>query len=126
MVSKNDLAIGVLVLIAGVIIYEFSPAGMLYMGMPMHTTTHYIGGAIAVLFGIIGLALKKKTNKITWAVSVLSIILGIVFILDAPPSGALFMALPAMDHGMHMQAIGGLEALVGLVGIVGSAMWKKK
>jgi hypothetical protein len=125
MVSKNDLAIGVLVLIAGVIIYEFSPAGMLYMGMPMHTTTHYIGGALAILFGVIGLALMKKTNKITSAVSVLSIILGIVFILDAPPSGLLFTMLPAMDHGMHMEVIGGLTVLVGLVGIAGSAIKMK-
>jgi hypothetical protein len=126
MVSKNDLVIGVLVLIAGIVIYSFAPSGAMYMPMPAHTMTHYEGGAIAILFGVIGLAMYKKTNKITAPVSVLSIILGIVFILDAPASGVLFMALPAADHGMHMQAIGGLEALVGLVGIAGSAMWKKK
>jgi hypothetical protein len=124
MVSKNDLAIGVLVLIAGVVIYEFAPGGALYQGMPAHTTTHYVGGALAVVFGLVGLALYKKTTKVTWAVSVLSIVLGLFFILDAPPSGVLFMALPAADHGLHMQATGGLTALVGLVGIAGSAMKK--
>ena len=125
MVSKNDLLIGILVLIAGVIIYSFSPTGMFYMPMPMHTNTHYIGGAIAILFGVVGLALRNKTNMITTAVSVLSIILGIVFILDAPTSGQLFMSLPRMDHGIHMQISGGLIVLVGLVGIAGSALKKK-
>lgn len=125
MVSKNDLAIGVLVLIGGIIIYSFSPAGPLYMPMPTHTTTHYVGGALAIVFGLVGLALYKKTNKITWAVSLLSIVLGIVFVLDAPAGGQLFMLLPATDHAMHMQEIGGLTMLVGLVGIAGSAMKKK-
>lgn len=126
MVSKNDLAIGILVLIAGVIIYEFAPPGALYMPMPTHTMTHYVGGVIAVLVGVVGLALYKKTSKVTLAVSALSVVLGIVFILDAPASGALFTALPAMDHAMHMQTVGGLTALVGLVGIAGSALVKKK
>ncbi len=126
MVSKNDLAIGILVLIAGIIIYSFAPGGPMYMPMPGHTNTHYIGGAIAIIFGLIGLGLYKKTNKVTLAVSVLSVILGIVFILDAPTTGVLFTALPAMDHGLHMQAVGGLTALVGIVGIAGSALVKKK
>jgi hypothetical protein len=126
MLSKNDLIIGVLVLIAGIVIYSFAPSGMLYMPMPGHTTTHYEGGALAILFGVIGLAMYRKTSKITAAVSVLSVILGIVFILDAPASGMLFMALPASGHGMHMQTIGGLEVVVGLVGIAGSAIGKKK
>ncbi len=84
MVSRNDFAIGILVLIAGIVIYSFAPGGAMYMPMPGHTTTHYVGGALAIVFGLIGLALYKKTNMITAAVSVLSIILGIVFILDAP------------------------------------------
>ena len=126
MISKIDLAVGILVLIAGIVIYSFAPNGALYMPMPGHTTTHYVGGALAVIFGLIGLALYKKTNKVTWAVSVLSIILGIVFILDAPATGVLFTALPAMDHGLHMQAVGGLTALVGVVGIAGAAALKKK
>lgn len=125
MLSKNDLAIGILVLIAGIIIYSFAPGGAMYMPMPGHTTTHYEGGALAILFGLIGLALYKKTSKVTAAVSVLSIILGIVFILDAPASGVLFMALPKSDHGLHMQTVGGLTALVGIVGIAGSALKKK-
>lgn len=113
-------------LIAGIVIYSFAPAGALYVPMPGHTMTHYEGGALAILFGLIGLALYKKTNKVTMAVSVLSVILGIVFILDAPTTGVLFTALPAMDHGLHMQAVGGLTALVGVVGIAGSALVKKK
>ncbi len=124
MISKNDLIIGILVLIAGIVIYSFAPGGSMYMPMPGHTMTHYEGGALAILFGVIGLAMYKKTSKITAAVSVLSIILGLVFALFAPPSGALFAAL--MPHGPAMQAVGGLEAVVGLVGIAGSAVGKKK
>ncbi len=56
----------------------------------------------------------------------LSVILGIVLKLDAPPNGMLFRALPASGHGMNMQAIGGLTALVGIVEIAGSAVVKKK
>jgi len=124
MVSKNDLATGILVLIAGITIYEFSPGGALFQPMPAHTMTHYYGAAIAIIFGLIGLALYKKTNKVTVAVSVLSMILGLVFLLDAPPSMPLAIILT--PHGAAMQAVGGLTALVGIIGIVGSAALKKK
>ena len=129
MVSKNDLAIGILVLVAGIIIYEFTPAsaapgaGALFMGGPAHATSHYIGSALAIIFGLVGLALYKKVNMVTVGVSVLSIILGIVFLLDAPTM-ALYSTLK--PHGAAMAAVGGLTLLVGLVGIAGSAALKKK
>ncbi len=129
MVSKNDLIIGILVLIAGIIIYEFAPGGALFAspagpgGVAAHSNTHYVGGVLAIIFGLIGLALYKKTNMVTAAVSVLSIILGIVFVLDAP-AGALYSVL--VPHGSAMRTVGGLEAVVGLVGMVGSAVGKKK
>ncbi len=124
MVSKNDLVIGILVLITGIVIYSFAPGGVLFQPMPGHTTTHYVGGSLAIVSGLIGLALYKKINRVSAAVSVLSIILGIVFILDAAPSGVLYSTL--QPHGAAMQAQGGLTALVGIVGIAGSALVKKK
>jgi hypothetical protein len=131
MVSKNDLLVGVLVLIGGLIIYSFAPGGALFAapspGPPPdptpHSNTHYIGGALAIIFGLVGFALMKKTSKLTWAVAVLSIILGLVFILDAPGQ-ALYAAW--QPHGTAMQTTGALTALVGLVGVIGAVVWKKK
>ncbi|MGA2460913.1 MAG: hypothetical protein ABSF82_05780 [Candidatus Bathyarchaeia archaeon] len=129
MVSRNDLAIGVL--LAGIIIYLFSPAGPLYvpvmegdmMSVEAHANTHYIGGAFAIFFGLSGLAVYKKVSKVTVGISVLSVVLGIVFALLAP-GGPLF---PIMQpHGLVMESIGGVTALLGLVGIVGSAALKPK
>ena len=125
------MAIGVLVLLAGIIIYLFSPAGPFYvpvmqgdmMSVQAHANTHYIGGAFAIFFGLSGLAVYKKVSKVTVGISVLSVVLGIVFALFAP-GGPLF---PIMQpHGLMMESIGGATALLGLVGIVGSAALKPK
>lgn len=123
MVSKTDLVIGVLVLIAGIIIYEFAPGGFLFMGGTAHAMTHYVGSALALLFGLIGLAMYKKLSMVGLTVSVLSIVLGVVFLLDAP-SMVLYTVLK--PHGMAMQATGGLTVLVGLLGIVASVVMKPK
>jgi hypothetical protein len=129
MVSKNDLLVGVLVLIAGILIYGFTPAaaapgaGFLFMAGPAHPTSHYVGGTLAVVFGIVGLALYKKVNKLTLVVAALSLILGVVFILDAPGNPLYQVWAP---HGQAMATTGGLTLLVGLAGIAGSAALKKK
>jgi hypothetical protein len=129
MVSKNDLLIGILVLIAGILIYEFTPAaaapgaGGLFMGGMQHATSHYIGSALAIIFGLVGLAMYKKVNMVTVGISVLSLILGIVFLLDAPGM-ALYPVLT--PHGAAMADVGGATLLVGLVGVVGSAVIKPK
>jgi hypothetical protein len=129
MVSKYDVTVGILVLIAGIIIYEFAPAaaapggGHLFMPGATHPTSHYIGASLAIIFGLIGLAFYKKVNKVTVGISALSIILGIVFLLDAPGM-ALYPDLT--PHGAAMAGIGELTLLIGLVGIVGSAVVKTK
>lgn len=129
MVSKNDLIVGILVLVAGTVIYGFAPAaaapggGFLFMGGAAHATSHYIGGGFAVIFGVVGLGLYKKVNKLTLAVAVLSIILAIVFILDAP-GNPLFAAW--IPHGQAMATVGGITVVLGLVGIAGSAALKPK
>jgi hypothetical protein len=123
MVSKTDLVIGLLVLIAGIIIYEFAPGGVLFMGGAAHATTHYVGSALALLFGFIGLAMYKKLSMVGLAVSVLSIVLGVVFLFDAP---GMVLYTVLKPHGMAMQATGGVSVLVGLLGMVGSAVIKPK
>jgi hypothetical protein len=124
MVSKSDLTVGILVLIAGIIDYEFAPGGILYQPMPAHTMTHYVGATIGVAFGLIGLALYKKINKVTLGVSVLSILLGIVFALDAPPSGILFRML--QPHALAMETVGGLTALVGIIAIIAASTMTRR
>ena len=130
MISKNELIVGVLVLVAGVVIYGFAPAaaapggGFLFMGGAAHTTSHYIGGGLAVVFGLAGVAMYKKVSKATLGVAVLSLILGIVFVLDAAPSGLLYpMWSP---HGQAMATTGGLTILVGLGGVVAAVALKPK
>lgn len=129
MVSKNDLIVGILVLIAGVVIYGFAPAaaapgaGFLFQGGPAHPTSHYVGGALAVVFGLVGLALYKKVSKLTLAVAVLSLIFGIVFILDAPGNPLYAAWAP---HGQAMATTGGLTILFGLVGLGGAVALKAK
>ncbi len=123
MVSKNDLLVGVLVLIGGLIIYSFAPSGALFQPPPAHATTHYVGGVLAIIFGLVGLALMKKTSKLTMVVAVLSILLGLVFIIDAPGMPLYGAWTP---HAQAMQTTGGLTALVGLIGVVGAVALKKK
>src|SRR5208282_2731354 len=127
--SKNDLLVGVLVLIAGIIYYSFTPkaaapgAGAMFMAPPAHTTSHYIATVVAILFGAVGLVLYKKINKVTFAVSVLSVVLGLVILLDAPTWPLYSVLTP---HGGAMASVAGLLMLAGVVGIVGSATLKPK
>ncbi len=123
MFSKKDLLVSVLVLLTGFVMYEFTPmstapgGGVLLASAGMETG-HYVGGALGILFGIVGLALYKKVSKLTIAVSVFSILLGFVFVMDAP-SASLRMSIP-------MASIAELTMLVGIIGIIGPAILKTK
>ena len=121
MVSRTDLAIGVLAFIVGLIILSFAPGFPLFIGGSEHFTTHYVGGFLAIIVGIIGLALYRKIGRVEIGVSILSIILGLVFILDVP--GALFSDL--QPHALAMETLGTLTVIVGLVGI-GAAFISRK
>ena len=79
--------------------------------------------ALAIFFGIIGLALYKKVNKVTFAVSVLSILLGLLF-LTIMNNWPLHTVLT--PHPVAMATIAELTILVGIIGIVGSAALKPK
>ena len=122
MVSKIDLLIGVLVLLTSQVMHEFTPTsagggGILAARFGMETG-HYVGGALGILFGIVGLALYKKVNKVTIAVSVLSILLGLVFVMDAPNA--------PLRMSIAMATIAELTLLVSIIGIVGSVALKTK
>jgi hypothetical protein len=113
MASRYDLSIGVLVLIAGIIIYSFAPGGPLFVGGSEHATSHFLGSFVAIIIGLVGLALYKNLGRVEIGVSALSVILGVVFVLDSP-------TLLGQDFGPHalaMQAIGALTVLVGLIGV---------
>ncbi len=129
MISKNDLLVGVLALVAGILIWGFTPAaaapggGFLFQGGPAHATTHYIGAAAAIVFGLVGLALYKKVSKITLGVAVLTLVLGVVFLLDAPGMALYSVWKP---HPGAMATTGGLTILLGLIGIVATVAVKPK
>jgi hypothetical protein len=127
MVSKSDLLIGVLVLLTGCVMHEFTPTnagggGILLARFGMEPG-HYIGSALAILFGIIGLALYRKVNKVTIAVSVLSILLGLLFlaIMNNWPLHTVFT-----PHAVAMASIADLTLLVGIIGTVGSVAIRTK
>jgi len=118
-VSKSDLLVGVLVLITSQVMLEFTPTmtggGGILLAMFGMETGHYVGSTLGILSGIVGLALFKKVNKVTIAVSVLSILLGLMF-------------LAIMNNGPMdaMATIAELTLLVGIIGIVGSVVLKKR
>ena len=118
--SKSDLLVGVLVLITGQVMLEFTPtsnggAGILSAMFGMETG-HYVGSTLGILSGALGLALYRKVNKLTIAVSLLSILLGLTFL-------ALINMMTMMDL---MATVAEVTLLVGVVGIVGSAVIKRK
>ena len=120
MVSRSDLLVGVLILITGQVMLEFTPtsnggAGILSAMFGMETG-HYVGSAFGILSGAIGLALYRKVNKLTIAVSLLSILLGLMFL-------ALINMMTMMDM---MAIIAEVTLLVGVIGIVGAAVMKRK
>jgi len=78
-----------------------------------------VGGIIAIIVGLVGIGLYRNIGKVEVGVSVLSIILGIIFILEAP--GLFYSEL--QPHALAMQAIGALMVL--LVG-VGAAFLPEK
>lgn len=122
MASRYDLGIGVLVLIAGIIIYSFAPGGPLFVTGTEHATSHYLGGFIAIIMGLVGLALYKNLGRVEVGVSVLSIILGLIFILEAPRMVLYSVWAP---HPVAMQATGALIVLVGLIGIAAAFLVRK-
>jgi len=129
MLSKYDLLVGVLVLIAGIIYgvftyYSFTPgAGRLLMTPAAHASGHYIISVVAIIFGVVGLVMYKKINKVTFAVSILSVVLGLVILLDTP-TWPLYSVLN--PHPQAMASVAALLMLVGVVAIVGSAVLKPK
>jgi uncharacterized membrane protein YdcZ (DUF606 family) len=121
MVSRTDLAVGVLVFIIGLIILSFAPGFPLYIGGSEHVTTHYVGGFLAIIVGIMELASYRRIGRVEVGVSILSILLGLAFILEVP--GMLYAELE--PHGLAMELVGALTVIVGLVGI-GAAFISKK
>ncbi len=120
MVSKSDLLVGVLVLFTSQVMQEFSPSsaegGAILLARFGMATGHYVGSALGLLSGIVGLALYNKVNMMTTAVSVLSILLGL-----------MFLAIMIYHWPMGTMAIiADLTLLVGIAGIVGSVVVKTK
>jgi len=119
-VSKSDLLVGVLVLITSQVMLEFTPTssggGGILSAMFGMETGHYVGSALGILSGMIGLALYRKINKVTIAVSVLSILLGLMFL-------AIINLMTMMDM---MAIIAELTLLVGIICLVGSVVLKRK
>jgi len=125
MVSKSDLLIGILVAVTGIVMHEFTPTntgggGLLLARFGMELG-HYIGAALGILFGIVGLVLYRKVNKVTIPVSVLSVLLGFLFlaIMDNWPLHTVLT-----PHAVAMASIAGVTMLVGIIGIVGSVVLK--
>ena len=143
MVSKSDLLVGILVFITSQVMLQFTPTssgggGLLLAEFGMEAG-HYAGFALGVFSGIIGLALYKKVNKVTVAVSVLSILLGVMFLFiwyyplgGTNTTGSMNSTMGSMNTmgGMSMMGdmgiIADLTLLIAVVCILGSIFLKKK
>jgi uncharacterized membrane protein YdcZ (DUF606 family) len=119
MASKTDLVVGALVFIVGLIILSFAP-GFPFAGSN-NLTSQYFGGFLAIIVGLIGVALYRNIGRVEVGVSIVSILLGLAFILDTP--GMLYLG--AQPQGMATEAVGALTAIIGLVG-VGAALVSKR
>jgi hypothetical protein len=111
MTSKIDVAIGFLVLLAGLLIYP-GPIG-----------TIYLGGLSGIIFGAIGLALYRRMSRIGLGVSILAIILGIVAVLVGPGPHIVPML---QEPEFAMEIVGLLAMATGIVGIVTGALAKPR
>ena len=74
-----------------------------------------------IVFRLTGLAFYKTIGRIGTSVSVLSIIMGIVYILEIP--GLLFTYM--QPHATAMGIVAGLEILWSLIGIAGAMFVKR-
>ncbi len=102
--------------------FEFAPGGILWQkggpGLSPHSITHLIAGPLAAIFGAAVLVMRKKLGSNSAAIGGASLVLGLVFALDAGV-GPLFKPLAQIiPHGTGMQAMGGLTIVVGLVGLL--------
>jgi len=137
MVSKSDLLVGILILITSQVMLQFTPTssgggGLLLAEFGMEAG-HYAGFVLGVFSGIIGLALYKKVNKVTFSFSVLSILLGFMFlIIMYYPLGGMNSTMGIMNTvgGVSMMGdmsiIADLTLLIAVVCILGSILLKKQ
>jgi len=142
--SKSDLLVGILVLITSQVMLQFTPTssgggGLLLAEFGMETG-HYAGFALGIFSGVIGLALYKKVNKVTVGVSLLSILLGFMFLFILYyPLGGMNTTMGSMNSTMgSMNTMGGtammgdmaiiadLTLLIAVVCILASIFLKKK
>ena len=123
-----ELVPGILSLVAGLLMLGFTPGMPLYQLGASHTTSHYIGGIVAIMLGIIGLALYRRIDIIETGTSIISVILGVSYILDAPGM-FLYPYLEAIvPHNIGMEVLGAITYnLVIFIGIIGMmAGWLRK
>ena len=116
------LLVGVLVFFAGIILYMFVPGSPWFIGGNDHVISHYLGTSLLVVFGLIGLAFYRRVGTVGIGVSVLSIITGIIYILEIP--GLLFNYM--QPHATAMTVVAGLQILWGLIGIGGAVLLRSR
>jgi hypothetical protein len=116
------LLVGVLALFAGIILYLFVPGSPWFIGGNSHVISHYVGTSLLIVFGLIGLAFYRRIGRVGISVSVLSVIMGIVYILEIP--GLLFNYM--QPHAMAMGVVAGLQILWGLIGIGGAILVRRQ
>lgn len=117
------LAVGVLALFAGLILVFVSPVGPWYLGGTLgdHVIGHYLGTSMLIIFGLIGLAFYRTIGRVGISVSILSIIMGIVYILEIP--GLLFNYM--QPHAEAMDIVSALQVLWGIIGIGGALLFRR-
>ncbi len=120
---KTGTILMALIVVSGILMFEFAPGGFLYQkggpGLSAHSITHLIAGGLAVIAGAAVLVMRKKLGSTGAAIGGAGLVLGLVFALEAGAIGPLYKPLAQIiPHGTGMQVLGGLTIVVGLVGLL--------
>jgi len=126
MMAKPGMVLPALIVLAGVVIFEFAPGGFLFQPVKMapgamlspHGWSHVVGGVLAMVIGAAVLAMRKKLGGPSAAIGAVTLIIGLVFALDAKGLPLYDPLVKAIPHGTGMQALGALTIVVGLIGLV--------
>jgi len=119
---KTGTILSALIVVAGILMFEFAPGGFLWQkpspGLSAHNITHLIGGIFAAVIGIAVIATRKSLGHNAAAIGVASLVLGLIFALDAEIGPLYKPLLQVVPHATGMQGVGLLTILVGLVGLL--------
>lgn len=110
---RTGVVYGIIVVILGIVVYAFAPAGPLFpqpFNAQTHATQHMVAGALLAIAGVAAIPIFKKGKGL--ALGVVVLILGVLAYLIVP--GILSTRA---NHLMNHQIVSAVTVIVGLAAI---------